>query len=108
MPTRNIDLNSHDDRFVEKQIASGRFKDASEVMREGLRLLEQQTAADREKLAALRGIATEAFDELDRGEGTIIDGPTNLAQHIADLGRNAANQASRRTGSRLHDGALHD
>jgi antitoxin ParD1/3/4 len=94
MPTRNIDLNSHYDRFVEEQIASGRFQNAGEVLRAGLRLLEQQTAEDREKLAALRAVAAQAFGELDRGEGTIIDGSQDLKEHIAELGRKAANQVS--------------
>jgi antitoxin ParD1/3/4 len=97
MPTRNIDLTTADDHFVEEQIGSGRFQNASEVMRAGLRLLVQQTAADREKLAALRALATEAFSQLDRGEGTMIDDSTALARHIADLGRKAAKQASHST-----------
>ena len=78
MPTRNVNLTSHYDRFVEEQIASGRFKNASEVMRAGLRLLEQQTALDREKLAALRALATQGFDELDVGKGTVLDGAADL------------------------------
>ncbi len=94
MVTRNVDLTSHYDRFVEDQIASGRFKDAGEVMRAGLRLLEQQTAEDREKLAALRALATGAFGELDRGEGTVMDGSRDLEQHIAEIGRQAAVQVS--------------
>lgn len=94
MPTRNIDLTAHDDRFVEEQVATGRFKDASEVMQAGLRLLQQQTVADGEKLPALRTLAMQGFSELDRGEGTIINDAAELAQHIADLGRKAANQVS--------------
>ena len=94
MSTRNVDLTSHHDRFIEEQIASGRFKDASEVMRAGLRLLEQQTAEDREKLAALRALAAQAFGELDRGEGSIFEGSKDLTEHIAELGRKAAHQVS--------------
>ena len=53
MPTRNINLTEHYDQFIEKQIASGQFKNASEVTRAGLRLLEQHSREEQEKLAAL-------------------------------------------------------
>lgn len=46
----NISLSAHFEKFVAAALASGRFKSASEVVREGLRLLE-----DREtRLAALK------------------------------------------------------
>jgi len=40
MPTRNINLTDHFDRFVQRQIDIGQYKNASEVLRAGLRLLE--------------------------------------------------------------------
>ncbi|MFQ5764329.1 MAG: type II toxin-antitoxin system ParD family antitoxin [Rhodospirillales bacterium] len=46
----NISLSAHFEKFLADALASGRFKSASEVVREGLRLLE-----DREtQLQALR------------------------------------------------------
>jgi antitoxin ParD1/3/4 len=50
MPTRNINLTEHLDRFVETRVTSGRYGNASEVVREGLRLLEQHEKEDRAKL----------------------------------------------------------
>ena len=41
MPTRNVNLTDRFDRFIEVGVASGRFSSASEMVREGLRLLEQ-------------------------------------------------------------------
>lgn len=40
--TRNISLPPNLDALVQAQLKSGRFSSASEVVREGLRLLEQQ------------------------------------------------------------------
>jgi antitoxin ParD1/3/4 len=97
MPTRNVNLTQHYDRFIEEQIASGRFKNASEVVRAGLRLLERQEAEDAEKLAALRALASQAFDELDRGQGVELRRSTDLEKHIAKLGRTAAKRVSRST-----------
>lgn len=36
MSTRNVNLTEHYDRFVDEQVASGQFENASEVMRAGL------------------------------------------------------------------------
>jgi|UPI0006805F0A putative addiction module CopG family antidote len=38
----NVSLNPHFERFVEEVVAGGRFKSSSEVIREGLRLLEER------------------------------------------------------------------
>ena len=61
MPTRNISLTKHLDRFVAKKIASGRYENASEVIRAGLRTLEREEQEYQIKLAALRA----AIDEGD-------------------------------------------
>jgi len=100
MPTRNIDLTDHLDRFVEGQVGSGRFKNASEVMRAGLRLLESQEREEGEKLSALRKLAAEGFDALDRGEAATIEGKEQLAAFIARIGKRAARRVERRSGAK--------
>jgi len=90
MPTRNVKLTEHYDRFVEEQVASGQFKNASEVMRAGLRLLEQHSQEEQEKLAALRALAAQGVDELDQGRGIVLDGREQLAEFIGQIGRRAA------------------
>jgi antitoxin ParD1/3/4 len=68
MPARNVNLTQHQDEFIEERIKAGRFTDASDVVREGLRLLEQKEAEDEAKLECLRSMTKEAFAALDRGE----------------------------------------
>ena len=68
MPTRNVNLTAHFDDFIDSGIASGRFGNASEVVREGLRLLEEREEEDKAKIEWLRAAAKEGFDEADRGE----------------------------------------
>ena len=89
MPTRNVNLTEHFDQFVEDEIAEGRYKNASEVMRAGLRLLEQQTRADEAKLAALRKLAAEAFEELDRGNTISLEDDEQLEAFISQAGEHA-------------------
>ena len=61
--------DTHLDSFVEAGISSGRFSNGSEVVREGLRLLEQCEAEDRAKLEWLRSATQEAFAAFDHGKG---------------------------------------
>ena len=93
MPTRNVNLTDRYDQFVEEQVASGLFKNASEVMRAGLRLLEQHEREEQEKLATLRALAEEGFEELDQGRGIVLNSPEDLSEFIGGLGRRVANQA---------------
>jgi len=72
MPTRNVNLTNHFDRFVETGITSGRFSNASEVVREGLRLLEQREQEDKAKIEWLRRAAKEGFDAADRGDDVTL------------------------------------
>ncbi|MEQ8786347.1 MAG: type II toxin-antitoxin system ParD family antitoxin [Pirellulaceae bacterium] len=96
MPTKNINLTQHYFDFVEQLVASGRYKNASEVLRAGLRLLEQSTTQDQELLAFLRTLASEGFDQIDQGRGIDLSSEGRLAGHIAKLGRRAGKSVDRR------------
>ncbi len=62
MPTRNVNLTDELDRFVAKKVKTGRYENASEVVRAGLRTLEREEHRYEAKLAALRS----AIDEGDK------------------------------------------
>lgn len=76
MPT-SVALSTHFEHFIRDQVDSGRFNNASEVVRAGLRLLEDQQQQASLKLEVLRaaiatglasgpGIAAdEVFDRLE-------------------------------------------
>jgi antitoxin ParD1/3/4 len=98
MPKHNVILTDHYDQFVESLVASGRYTNASEVMRAGLRLLERESKEDEEKLRVLRSLASEAFASLDGAEGTRIEGDQQLADFIGEIGRRAAKRAARTVG----------
>ena len=85
MPTRNVNLTDHFDRFIENGIASGRFSNASEVVRQGLRLLEQREQEDAARLEWLRGAAKEGFDALDRGEYVALNSESDIGDFLRDI-----------------------
>src|SRR5438132_10885017 len=85
MPTRNINLTGHLDRFVERQVSSGRYSNASEIVRVALRLLEQEEDERQAKLKALRRAAKEGFDEIDQGQGMVLNGKKAVRQFIAEI-----------------------
>ena len=58
MKTTSVALGSYFDNFVRETIARGRYNNASEVLRAGLRLLEDQE----QKMAALRSAIEEGMN----------------------------------------------
>ena len=54
MPTRNVNLTPELDSFVLARVESGRFENASEVVRAALRTLEREERLYETKLEALR------------------------------------------------------
>ena len=54
----SISLGNHFDSFIEQSLSEGRFKNASEVVRAGLRLLEE----DENRLLVLKNAIQEGID----------------------------------------------
>ena len=70
----SISLGGYFDRFVQDRLSSGRFKNASEVIRAGLRLLEDEE----NKVIALRNAIQEGMD-------SGIDPDFNPQEHLNSL-----------------------
>jgi antitoxin ParD1/3/4 len=73
MPTRNINLTDEQDAFVEKVVKTGEYQNASEAVRDALRVLQQRRREDALKLKALRGQIKAGIDALDRGDFVEVD-----------------------------------
>ena len=82
MPTRNVVLTQHQTSFVEQLVDSGRYQNASEVLREGLRLVEQREAEDASRLQALRTAAQLGMDDIDAGRFKDFDSAQALRDHL--------------------------
>ncbi|WP_315799224.1 MULTISPECIES: type II toxin-antitoxin system ParD family antitoxin [unclassified Bradyrhizobium] len=68
MPVRNVVLTDDQEKIIQGLVESGRYQNATEVLRDGLRLIEQREAEDAARLNGLREAAQAGFSALDRGE----------------------------------------
>jgi len=104
--TLNVSLPESQERFVRAQVAGGRYRTASEVVRDGLRLLEEaehrrlvekwlyENLADEElaqlpeevrqrTLAHLQTLVAEALEDVKAGR--VVDGPSAMARMQKNL-----------------------
>ncbi len=63
----NVSLTPELDKFVAAKVSSGRYTSASEVVREALRLLEEQDRVRTNKLSAFNRELEARLHSLDRG-----------------------------------------
>ena len=78
---RNVALTPELSNFVDEQIVSGRYASASEVMRAGLRALQE-----RHDLDAIATRITKALDQLESGHG-ISGAPEQVLGDVLDAAR---------------------
>jgi antitoxin ParD1/3/4 len=74
----NVSLTPELEKLVESKVQSGRYQSASEVIREGLRLLDDQDRLREARLEEVRRKVQAGIDQLDRREG--IDGGAILVE----------------------------
>ena len=93
MSTRTVVLSQHQHELVESLVVAGRYQNASEVLRAGLRLLEQLELEDSSKLQALRNAAAEGWSDLPTGRFDDV-ADENLKDFITQLGLRAVRNQS--------------
>ena len=84
MPTRNINLTHEQDEFVESIVRAGEYQNASEAIRDALRVLQQRRREDSLRLKALRAQIKADADALERGDFTEVD-DADLEGYLGNL-----------------------
>jgi antitoxin ParD1/3/4 len=59
----SISLGEHFEKFVQERVAQGRYQNASEVVRAGLRMLEDYEMSLQERARLLKAEINEAWDD---------------------------------------------
>jgi len=91
MATRNIVLTDHQEQLVGNLVKAGRYQNVSEVLREGLRLVEEQELQYQHKLVKLREALAEGLDDI-KNKRTVSLG---VGEEITDYLINRATDLTR-------------
>jgi antitoxin ParD1/3/4 len=83
MPTRNVVLTEHHQQLIDSLVKSGRYQNASEVLREGLRLVEERETED-EKRRAFREAVDVGIRDLERGNYVEFESFGKLDSYLRD------------------------
>jgi antitoxin ParD1/3/4 len=94
MPTRNISLTPEQDAFVEEVVEAGEYQNASEAIRDALRVLQQRRREDSLRLKALRAQIKAGVDALDRGDFVEVE-DADLEGYLKQLTTTSAAKRAR-------------
>jgi antitoxin ParD1/3/4 len=97
VPTRNVVLTERQTRQIERLVSSGRYQNASEVLREGLRLIESRDAEEKARLAALRAAVQVGIDDIEAGRYRSFASPGALRRYLKTSARAAIKHGRART-----------
>jgi antitoxin ParD1/3/4 len=92
MPTRNVVLSERQQQLVETLVQSGRYQNASEVLRDGLRLIEERERLEGAKLKALKQAARQGWADVSAGRYTDV-ADDQLEDFVGQMGRRATRPA---------------
>jgi antitoxin ParD1/3/4 len=81
--TLSVSLTSQLKSYVRAKVDSGQYESASEVVRQGLRTLQEQEERERLYWSGLRRKVEEARSAI--ADGDIVDGPEFMRSKIAAL-----------------------
>lgn len=89
MPTRNVVITDHQATMIERLVASGRYQNASEVLRDGLRLIETREAEAAARLQALRDAVAVGIRDIEEGRYKVYDSAEALAADLDEIAEEA-------------------
>jgi antitoxin ParD1/3/4 len=95
-PTRHVVLSEQQQQLVECLVQSGRYQNASEVLRDGLRLIAERERREDAKLEALRQAARVGWADVSAGRYADV-ADDQLEDFVGQLGRRAAQAAKTAT-----------
>ena len=87
MPARNVVLTDKQAKFVEQMVDSGYYQNASEVLREGLRLVQAREEEQAVKLAAVRDAVAIGIADIDAGRYREFGDAASLRAHITAISK---------------------
>ena len=85
----NVSITPHFSKFIRDKVKSGRYSNASEVVREALRRLEQEEMVGRQSIIVDPDNFAEAIAHglrsIERGDFTELRSPEELRRYFVDI-----------------------
>jgi antitoxin ParD1/3/4 len=88
----NVSLTAELEQLVNEKVASGMYHSASEVIREGLRLLKERDELRRVQMDEARRDVMLGVEQVRKGKGKKYSGGAELADEIKRRGRGRAEE----------------
>jgi antitoxin ParD1/3/4 len=92
VPTKNVVVTQRQAKLIERLVSSGQYQNASEVLREGLRLVEERDREEKAKLKALRGAIQIGIDDIEAGRYTTFRSSEDLRRYLRSIADAAINR----------------
>lgn len=96
MPTRNVVITQHQADMIDDLVESGVYQNASEVLREGLRLVQRERDAHAAKVEALRAGIKVGEDAYEAGDYITFEGGEALRARLSALAEEAIGSGRRK------------
>ena len=96
MPTRNVVITDHQAKLIDRLVECGRYQNASEVLREGIRLIEERENEQAAKLEALRAAVQVGIEDFEKGNYQVFEDASALSAHLDKLSATALTRKKRR------------
>lgn len=81
----NVSLTPELEAFIHEKVSSGRYTSASEVVRESLRLLEDEDRKKLQQLKALKREIEKGLDDIAEGRFITIETEEDYARLAAEI-----------------------
>ena len=94
MPT-SVALTPHFESLTQQLVSSGRYNNISEVVRDGLRLLESRMQEESAKLHAMRTAVKVGLDDFENGKFTQLNTAQQIEDFVLQSGERVANRVKK-------------
>lgn len=93
----NVSLTPELEAFVHEKVASGRYTSASEVVRESLRLLEDEDRAKGRRLEALKMEVQKGLDDIEAGRFVSLENEEDFTRLASEIKAEGLRRFEQRT-----------
>lgn len=90
MPVHQVVLSEQHEALISDLVDSGQFRNANEVVEEGLRLVEADRKIDAAKEHKMREAAQAGLEDLKNGRSVSLRDRAEIDSHVRKLGKKAA------------------